>query len=94
MDVTQILELDKANKERFSDAHDYYSFLMYQLQSHLVEIDDLKTERDPHYVKEIADIVILAHLLAKSEGADDEVFRERYKRFFEKIEENKGKSNY
>ena len=83
-----IAKLDKANKERFPDKFDYYRFLMEQLQSHLVEVDELKRKGDSHYIKEIADISILVGLLALSEGADDAIFEERYKRFEEKTRRN------
>ena len=88
IEVEQLLEFDKANKQRFPSKKEYYDFLMYQLQSHLVEVDDLKQNNDDHYIKEIADIAILAKLLAISEGADDDIFRERYGRFKEKITES------
>jgi hypothetical protein len=88
MDVNQILEFDKLNKQRFPSKKEYYDFLMFQLQSHMIEIDDLKQNGDSHYVHEIADIAILAKLLALAEGADDSVFEERYNRFREKIEES------
>lgn len=87
MEIGEILEIDKKNKQRFSSQKDYYDFLMFHLQSHMIEIDDLKQGRNPHYVKEIVDLAILAKLLALSEGADDSVFQERYKRFEEKIME-------
>jgi hypothetical protein len=55
----------------------------------MIEIDDLKNNGDDHYIKEIADLAILGKLLAECEGVDDSVFCERYKKFREKIEENK-----
>ena len=88
MDLKQIAKIHEMNKERFSSNNELYDFLMEQLQSHWIEVDDLKKERDPHYQKEVADLAILAKLLAMCEDVDDSVFKERYKRFKEKIEEN------
>ena len=76
------------NKERFSSSKEMYDFIMFQMQSHMIEIDDRKTNNDDHYRKEIADLAILGKLLAMCEDVDDSVFCERYKRFKEKILEN------
>jgi hypothetical protein len=89
MDLKQISDIHSMNKERFSSTKEMYEFLMFQMQSHMIEIDDLKNNGDDHYIKEIADLAILGKLLAECEGVDDSVFCERYKKFREKIEENK-----
>lgn len=86
MDLKQITEIHDMNKERFSSGKELYDFLMFQMQSHMVEVDDRKNNGDDHYRKEIADLAILAKLLAMCEGVDDSVFCERYKRFKEKID--------
>jgi hypothetical protein len=88
MNLEALQEIYQANKERFQSPKSFYDFLMWQIQSHLVEVDDLKQNGDQHYIKEIADIAILAKLLAMSEGVDDEIFQERYKRFMEKVKES------
>ncbi|MCK5283271.1 MAG: hypothetical protein KAK00_07725 [Nanoarchaeota archaeon] len=88
MELKEIEEIGKMSQERFQSQKEHYEFLMYQLQSHMIEIDDRKTNGDLHYLNEIADIAILAHLLAKCEGVEDSVFKERYRRFKEKIEDN------
>ena len=88
MDLKEVDDIHELNKERFATSKEMYDFLMFQMQSHMIEIDDLKTNRDPHYVKEIADLAILAKLLANCEGVDDSIYVERYKRFREKIKEN------
>lgn len=83
--MNEILELDKLNKKQFKEPKDYYDFLMYQIQAHLVEIDDLKISKDPHVVKEVADIALLAYMLAVHEGASAEDFRERIEKIKSKI---------
>ena len=88
MDLKEVDDIHELNKNRFATSKEMYDFLMFQMQSHMIEIDDLKNNRDPHYIKEIADLAILAKLLANCEGCDDKIFKERYKRFREKIEEN------
>ena len=89
MDLKEISKIYDMNKERFSSNKEMYDFLMFQMQSHMVEIDDLKIEGNDHYQKEIADLAILAKLLAMCEEVNDDIFCERYKRFKEKIEESK-----
>ncbi len=89
MDLKQIAEIHELSREQFSSTKEFYEFLMYQMQSHMIEIDDLKTNGDPHYKHEIADLAILAKLLADCEGADNNIFCERYGRFRDKIRENK-----
>jgi hypothetical protein len=91
MDVTEIKEIYDLNKKRFSSTSEMYGFIMEELQSHWIEVDDLKKENDPHYQKEIADLAILAKLLALCEDVDDSIFSERYERFKEKIKENSRK---
>ncbi len=88
MDLKEVAEIHNMSKERFSSAKEMYDFLMFQMQSHMIEVDDRKTEGDDHYRKEIADLAILAKLLAMCEDVDDSIFCERYKRFKEKIEES------
>jgi hypothetical protein len=44
MEAKLILEIDSQNKKKFSSKKEYYDLLMYELQSHLVELDDLKQE--------------------------------------------------
>lgn len=88
MDVQQLLKLDSLNKKQFSSQKDYYDFLMFQIQSHMVEIEDLKSNHDPHMVNEMVDICILSHMLAMSHGADNTVFKERYMKFESKIKAN------
>ena len=88
MDLKEIGEIYDMNKEKFSSSKDLYDFLMFQMQSHMIEIDDRKGNGDDHYRKEIADLAILAKMLALCEEVDDKVFCERYRRFKEKVQES------
>ena len=88
MDLKQVTEIHEMNKSKFSSSKELYDFIMFQMQSHMIEIDDLKINGDPHHVKEVADLAILAKLLAINEGVDDSIFEERYKRFKEKVKES------
>lgn len=58
---------------------------MMQIQEHLVEINDLKEEKDPHATKEIIDLSILTRLLALQQGANKNLFNQRFKKFKKKI---------
>ena len=57
---------------------------MLEIQKHLVEINDLKDNKDTHCVKEVIDLSILARMLASQEGANKNLFNERFKKFKEK----------
>jgi len=85
MDNEKVGEIFKLNKDRFGP--ELYDFLDEQIQKHILEIFDRKSNNDPHYVNEIADLAILAKLLALCEGADDSVFEERYKKFKDKAKD-------
>ena len=43
MELKEIEEIGKMSQERFQSQKEHYEFLMYQLQSHMIEIDDRKT---------------------------------------------------
>ena len=57
---------------------------MLEIQKHLVEINDLKDNKDPHAVAEMIDLSILTRMLAIEEGADKKLFAERFKKFKQK----------
>ncbi len=84
MDLKEVAEIHDMNRERFSSSKELYDFLMFQMQSHMIEIDDRKNDGDDHYRKEVADLAILAKLLAMCEDVDDSIFIERYSKFKEK----------
>ncbi|MFH1641967.1 MAG: hypothetical protein ABIC04_03635 [Nanoarchaeota archaeon] len=77
--------LQKLNQKQFPDKTDCYEFLMLEIQKHLVEINDLKENRDPHTIKEIIDLSILTRMLALTEGADKDMFKERFGKFQKNI---------
>ena len=85
--MNEIIELDKLNKKQFSGPKDYYDFLMFHIQSHLVEIDDMKCSKDPKLEKEVADIALLSYLLAVHEGASEKDFKERIEQIKAQITE-------
>ncbi len=77
--------LNELNKKKFSSPEEYHDFLMFHIQSHLVEVSDLKANKDPHLVKELADLTLLSYMLAINEGADKNIFKERIKKIESKI---------
>ena len=58
---------------------------MLQIQEHLVEINGLKEDKDPHAVKEMIDLSILARMLALQQGANKTLFDQRFNKFKKKI---------
>lgn len=82
----EVLLLNNLNKKKFS-ADEYHDFLMYHIQSHLVEVSDLKAAKDPHLVKEMVDLTLLSYMLAVNEGASSKIFRERIKKIKSKIKD-------
>lgn len=85
---SEVIRLYDLNKKQFSSSEDYHEFLMFHIQSHIVEVNDLKANKDPHIVKELADLTLLAHMLAIHEGADKETFKERINKIEGKIKKN------
>ncbi|MBU1005077.1 MAG: hypothetical protein KJ561_04575 [Nanoarchaeota archaeon] len=84
----QLIALDKANKKQFKDTKGYYEFLMFEVQKHIVEINDLKENKNPHVKKEIVDLAILSKMLALNEGANKGTYNERLKKFKEKSKQS------
>jgi len=85
MDIKKVEEIRQLHTKEFSDDNDYYDFLMFQIQSHIVEISDLKDNNDPHLQSEIVDLAILSKLLTMQQNTPKTVFEKRYKRFKQKI---------
>jgi hypothetical protein len=85
MNLKNVEEIRKLHAKEFPDDNDYYEFLMYQIQSHMVEINDLKENKDPHLQSEIVDLAILSQLLTMQQKTSKDIFEKRYKRFKEKI---------
>ena len=81
--------MDKSSKNQFKDPKEYYEFLMFEIQGHIVEINDLKEEKNSHAIKEMVDLAILSKMLALHEGANKSTYSERLKKFEQKIKENK-----
>jgi len=81
----EVILLNGINKKKFSSSDEYHDFLMFHIQNHLVEINDLKANKDPHLVKEVADLTLLSYMLAINEGAGKDVFKERIKKIESKI---------
>jgi hypothetical protein len=76
--------IENLSKKQFQTKEEYFDFLMMEIQQHLVEINDLKENNDPHAVSEMIDLSILTRLLALQEGADKKLFNERFRKFKEK----------
>ena len=73
-----LLDLDKINNTKYSNEKEFYDYLMFEIQSRMVEIDDCKCEKDFDNVKvAAADIAILGKLLAMNEKVNSDVFEER-----------------
>ena len=83
IDVKELVLLDK--QREFKDANEYHDFLMFEIQKHIVEINDLKAKKSSHVVNEAVDLSVLAGMLALSEGAKQNVYKKRIKKFKKKI---------
>ena len=81
----EIGTLHRSSEKQFSTKEDHYEFLMMEIQKHLVEINDLKEDKDPHLVSEIADLSVLTRMLALNQDATKSIFSERFKKFKKKI---------
>ena len=85
LSLTDIKTIERLNRKQFPDNQEYYDFLMLEIQKHLVEINDLKEKKDPHCIKETIDLSVLTRLLALQEGANKDLFSQRFKKFKQKI---------
>jgi len=83
IDAKELILLDRLNKKKLGS--EYHDFLMFEIQKHMVEINDLKAKKDKHIVNETADLSILAKMLALHEGVNKGVYTRRLKKFKAKI---------
>ena len=85
MNLELVEKLAKKSLDQFSDKKEHHDFLMFEIQNHLVEINDLIAKKDPHSKKEIADLAILCQMLAINEDVNSKIFSERLVKFKSKI---------
>ena len=78
--LDQLERLHRLQKKQFPSDKAYYDFLMFQIQSHMVEIDDLRQKTNPQLKNEVADMAAFISLLAVNQGVDDKLFGERLKK--------------
>lgn len=88
MDMNKLKKVFKLNQEQFPGENELHGFLLFEIQKHLVEINDLLDKKDNHYRKEMADLTILTHMLACCNDADSKIFGERLEKFKSKVKEN------
>lgn len=89
MELDLIKKFAKQSQDQFSTRNEHHDFLMFEIQGHLVEINDLVAKKDHHCKKEIADLAILCQMLAINEGVDLKIFKERLGKFKSKINSSK-----
>ena len=89
MKLELVKKLTEQSQERFPDKKEHHEFLMFQIQHHFVEINDLIAKKDPHCKKEIADLAILCQMLAINEDVNSKIFKERLVKFKSKINSSK-----
>jgi hypothetical protein len=88
MELEVVKKLTAESKKRFKSKNEHCDFLMFQIQHHLVEINDLFGKKDPHCKKEIADLAILCQMLALNEDVNSKIFKERLVKFKNKINDS------
>ena len=71
-----MLEIDKLDN-KFSNEKEFYDTLMFEIQSRMVMIDDMKSDKNPDVINACADIAILSKMLALHEGASEDTFKEQ-----------------
>jgi len=85
MQLDTIKKLTNESSKRFSTKQEHHDFLMFEIQHHLVEINDLVEKKDPHAKKEMIDLGVLSFMLALNNDANSKIFDERLKKFGKKI---------
>jgi|TARA_B100001971_G_C17968103_1_gene420910 hypothetical protein len=78
--ITELQSLEDINKEKYPKK-DAYDDLMFEIQKHLVDINDLKEKNSSKTVSKIVDLSILTGMLALHEGASKKLFNERREKF-------------
>lgn len=79
--IEEFLEL--ASK-KFADDKEFYEFLMFKIQSKMVDIQETK-DKNQDCSKEASDIYMLSKLLSMCEGADDDKKKESLEALKEEI---------
>lgn len=87
MNINSFIKITKQSQKKFSKKEDHHDFLMFEIQKHLVEINDLTAKKEAHAKKEMADLAVLSFMLAFSDGVGERIFRERLKKFNIKIKQ-------
>lgn len=83
----KLQELVKLNATKKGSKEKLFYFLLDQLRQHIDEVKDLKINNNPHVLNEIADMVLLSHMMGINEGMGDDVLADRLKKIEGKIQD-------
>lgn len=83
----KLAELVKLNAQKKGSKEKLFYFILDRLRLHIDEVRGLKLNNDPHVLKEIADMVLLSHMLGINEGMGDDDLAERLKKIEGKIQD-------
>ncbi len=78
MDFAAVVHKHKA---RFASQADFFDWVMMEIQSHMIQVEDLRREKDPEMEAEIADLAALALLLAKAHAVEEKEILQRATKF-------------
>jgi hypothetical protein len=82
----ELLGIDKLSNTKFKEQKQFYDYLMFEMQSRIVDIDDCKCSKDDINSKKVAaDMAIIARLIAMNEGVTTEIMEQRLVEIQKKI---------
>jgi|TARA_B100001971_G_scaffold207922_1_gene228852 hypothetical protein len=77
--------LVKLNQEKKGSEDELFYFILDQLGKHIDEVKELKMKKDPHLLKEVADMMLLSNMLSINENVSDDIILERINKIEGKI---------
>lgn len=69
--MTELQNIAEHYRSRFSTEAEFFDTVMMEIQSSMIEVDDLRRERDPAMKEKIANLAALALILAHIHQLDD-----------------------
>ncbi len=79
--MSELQTIAKEYRSRYASDSEFFDTVMMEIQSRMIEVDDLRRERDPAMVEHLADLAAFALILAHAHNLDDQRLATRAKKF-------------
>ena len=84
----KLKKIVKLNQKKKGSKEQLFYFILNEMGKHIDEVKELKINKDPHLLKEIADMVLLSRMLSINEDVGEQILNERIKKIEDKLNEN------